>query len=217
MQLRNNNFAIKTGVDKEIKLGIYALSKRVGWFSEAKDIARDMVIWLNDNNGIFDRPSTFAYAVSHCQVADLPYAFFVVADDFINHRNLKGDHQRNKTNFYFRAQAIFNARIIAAPEKIERMIPRREVATVNGEVSSVIKRKLGVISNVISVPDACMSFPYKKGKNTERNYRIKVRYQIATWYGLRTVTEWVEGIKSHVFQHEIDHANGINIYYGKGK
>ena len=60
-----------------------------------------------------------------------------------------------------------------------------------------------------------MSFPNRKPKNVEVYYRIKVRYQIPAWYGLKTKTEWVEGLKAHIFQHEINHAHGKNIYYAK--
>ena len=161
-----------------------------------------------------------AYAVSHCQVVSPhssfgPKAFFVVAKDFVNDDFITETRLRNKTNFYFPAQAIFNARVVEAPEKLEKDIPKREVVTgKDGKVTSRVVLVKGTVNNKIGVPDACMSFPNKSGKTTERFYRIKVKYQTRWHFGLlRPHTEWVEGVKAHVFQHEIDHANGINIYY----
>lgn len=198
--------------------GIYAISKPVKRYKEAKDVADRMVQWLNTNNGRFEHIFKTAYAISHCQVAAEPLDMFVVAKELTekNSIEIKGQTRtQNSKNFYFPAQAIFNARIIEAPEKIPATIPTREVTKKDGKVGSQIKLKEGTVTNLISVPDACMSFPKRTAKNTQRYYRIKVRYQVKGWIGFKTITEWVEGLKAHIFQHEIDHANAKNMYFDK--
>jgi peptide deformylase len=93
-------------------------------------------------------------------------------------------------------------------------VPKRELTNENGKVGSKITVKQDLISNVISVPDACMSFARRSGKNVEIFYRIKVKYQTRGIFGLmKTHKEWVKGLKSHIFQHEIGHAHGKNIYF----
>ena len=222
-QEENHDFVINTNNDHTVAKGIYALSKNVARFGdkEIKDVARRMTVWLNANNGRFPAPYVTAYAISHCQVANEPYKLFVVSQELIRDqgvgykRETKG---QNRKNFFFPTQAIFNAQILETPEKMEANIPKREVTKENGKVGSKVTVEKGTVSNKISVPDACMSFPRRTSKNTDRYYRIKVRYQVLSVFGiLRTKTEWVEGLKAHIFQHEIDHANAINIHYGKSK
>lgn len=66
----------------------------------------------------------------------------------------------------------------------------------------------------MGMPEACMTFPHRKSKEIERYVRIDVKYQIPTWFGfLRTIKERVIGLKAQVFQHEIEHIFGKNMYY----
>lgn len=221
----NNDFKVNLDHDHKSGRGIYAKSRpvqfdlREGGFMGLMDkikLAKRMAKWLNDNNGHFPNTYNKAYAVSHCQVSDNPYAFFVVSKDLINEMKLFDTLAMSRKNFYFASQVILNARILVATDKIEGKVPKREVTKDSeGKVGYKITHEDGLITNKIMVPDCCMSFPDKKPKNTEIYYRIKVRYQIPAWYGLKTKTEWVEGLKSHIFQHEINHANGKNIYYAK--
>jgi hypothetical protein len=209
-----NLYVIEQKHSPDSKQGIYAISKPVKAFSEAYRESFLIEKWLNKNNGHFDGDKKLAYAISHCQICADPYAMFTVAEELSNPHNLADTHSRNKTNFYFPAQTIFNAEILEAPEKTMGRVPKRELTNENGKVGSKITVKQDLLSNVISVPDACMSFARRSGKNVEIFYRIKVRYQIRWHFGLlRTKTEWVEGLKSHIFQHEIGHAHGKNIYF----
>ena len=193
------------------QMGIYATSEvckpsRALW-SESEALVR----WLNASNGSFEGNSKVAYAISHCQVAEKPLRLFVVHNEFINEMGLDDTKARNKKNFYFPAQAIFNAKVIEAPEKLERIVSKR---VADGKTGYKIIKEKGLVDNLISVPDACMSFPHKKPKNVQIYHTIKVTYQTKGRFGLfKTHTEWVEGLKSHIFQHEIDHSNAINIYY----
>lgn len=216
--MENNDYKIATEHDSKGGKGIYAVAKCVKSYRSVKKIVESVEKWLNANNGKFQPPfAPTAYAIAHNQISDEPYAFFVVHDELVNRLRLKETYSRNSKNFYFPAQTIFNARIVEAPEKVKAQIPKREVTkSPEGVVGSTITRKEGLVSNLIEVPDACMSFPHKKQRNTMRYYKIKVKYQYKCWLGfLWTKTEWVEGLKAHIFQHEIDHAHGINIYYNK--
>ena len=222
--MKNNNFTLETNHDQKLyenfgltyAYGIYAISKRVAPFCEAIKEAIRLKEWLNDNNGSFHRDNKYAYAISHCQVAREPYAFFVVCDELINSLNMAMTKSRNKTNFFFPKQEIFNAKILVATDKIKGKKPERVPDDSKQGYKIVVKD--GLVPNKISVPDSCMSFPLKRKKNVEIFYRIRVQYQIRGWFGfLITKREWVEGLKAHVFQHEINHANGINMYYGKAK
>lgn len=215
----NTDFVINDKHDHKSGKGIYAISKPVKNYKQVKDIVERMIVWLDTNNGRFENKWKTAYAISHCQVADEPFNFFIVMREMLGKNNIevKGETKAmNKKNYYFPAQAIFNAVILETPEKMEATIPKREVTKdKDGKVSTQIKLSKGTVSNLIPMKDACMSFPNKTEKNTDRYYRIKVQYQIKSWYGLKKVTEWVEGLKAHIFQHEIDHAKAINMYYSK--
>lgn len=172
---------------------------------EAKEIKK----WLNDNNGSFPEPFITAYAVSHCQVQkNNHYAFFVVAKDLINSKE-------SPEKFSWPSQIIYNPQILETPATVEKNIPKRVVSKdKDGDVTHKIVRTRGMVSNSYEVEEACMSFNHKKAKKVMRYYRIKVKYQTRGFFGrIRTHTEWIEGLKAHIFQHEMDHMNGENIYF----
>lgn len=209
----NNRFKFNSKHTPDSGMGIYAISEvcKAGnaLWSESEALTR----WLNINNGNFDGDHRVAYAVSHCQVVDKPMAFFVVHKEFINEMGLVDTKARGKHNFYFPAQAIFNAEILEAPEKLKRTIPKR-VPDENSPNGYRIIQEEGYVNNLIYVPDACMSFPHKKPKNVEVYHTVKVKYKTKGRFGFfKSHTEWVEGLKAHIFQHEIDHSHAINIYY----
>jgi len=68
-------------------------------------------------------------------------------------------------------------------------------------------------SSVVYFKEACISFPYRAGKHVLRYERITVAYQIPIIGELETLVEECEGLKAIMFQHEIDHQNGKNIYF----
>lgn len=215
-QPKNTDFTICTKHDHLSGKGIYAISKPVKSWRQVKDTALKFANWLNTNNGKFDGIYKLAYAISHCQVCDEPYKMFVVHRQLVRpywfHRiNTKTE---NNKNFYFPSQIILNAEILETPFKVKAQIPKRESVTENGKPGYKIVTKEGEVNNIISVPDACMSFPERKQKQVNIYFKIKVRYQYKGIFGfLRTKTEWVEGLKAHIFQHEVDHQNALNIYY----
>lgn len=198
--------------------GIYKPSDSVNHFSQIKAITDEMVPWLNENNGHFTEPYKIAYAVSHCQVAADPWAFFVVSDELLLSNRENRPKKDTKINYYFPSQIIVNAKIIEVPERLKVNKPERKVVKdAQGRVSTRIEIKESMEKNLIGVQEACMSFLHRTPKTKERYYRVKVRYQypkkiLGMWFLWRK-TEWVEGLKAHIFQHEIDHANGKNMFY----
>lgn len=173
---------------------------------EAKSIKK----WLNDNNGSFPKPYVTAYAVSHCQVCEHnhPSAFFVVSKQFMNKKE-------SYTNYRWVDQIIYNPEIMEKPETVIKDVPTREVSKDHdGNVTYKIVKKRGKVSNLYEVPEACMSFPHKKEKKMMRYYSIKVKYQTRGFFGrIKTHEEWIDGLKAHIFQHEMDHMEGNNIYF----
>jgi peptide deformylase len=175
----------------------------------ASDIAtaQQVVDDLNEVNGSFEGAYKSAFALSHNQVeANDPARIFFVAKDFVE--NTEGeveDDTRTYENWYFPAQAIFNPRI-------EQALPTFLV-----EQEKDGKKKKVAVSNIFHPEDACMSFPYRKPKKVERFLKIIVHYQIAKDGELVDVVEECEGLKAHIFQHEIDHHEGIDIHFGDGE
>lgn len=67
------------------------------------------------------------------------------------------------------------------------------------------------------VKEGCMSFPLRTPTNVFRYKNVRISYQIYEQgvFGvplLKQIEENVEGLVAEIFQHEIDHANGKNIY-----
>lgn len=217
----NRDFEIRTKNDHTQKVGIYAVSKPVKKYKDVAHIVERMIPWLDTNNGRFETGDyKVAYAVSHCQVADEPHAFFVVHKEFLGNKKSKAGRNTYK-NYFFPSRVIFNAEILEKPAKMTANVPKRElIKTPDGKQQLATTVKEGLVDNLISVPEACMSFPNRTKKNMQRYFRIKVRYQVPrSFLGvkyLKTITEYAEGLKAHIFQHEIDHAQGVNMYYGNG-
>jgi len=57
--------------------------------------------------------------------------------------------------------------------------------------------------------EGCMSFPLKNDKKVRRAREVLVKYVSSE---AKEVTKWLDGIDACIFQHEIDHMNGISIY-----
>ena len=80
---------------------------------------------------------------------------------------------------------------------------------INPRIVSVDQR------SVVYFKEACISFPYRAGKHVLRYGRITVDYQIPIIGELEKLVEECEGLKAIVFQHEIDHQQGKNIYFNR--
>ena len=194
--------------------GIHAKSKHVNRIKENLAVAEEMIAWMDENNGKFEGYYPSGFAIAHCQVAEEPLKLFVVAKEMVREEG----EGMTKLSFIFPARAIWNAEILDAPVKVTRKMPKREVKYENHQAHVHVSLEDKEVMNTYMVKEACMSFPWRKEKNMERNFRIKVRYQIVekgmfNRDKVTTVTEWVEGLKAHIFQHEVQHFNGEEIYH----
>lgn len=208
--------------DHNVEEGIYKKSRKVKSYAHIKSIAEDMIKFFDGSEGNFDVVYKSGYALSHCQmdVGANPWAFFVLNSQFLIANKSQRPAKDNKKNFYFPSRVICNARILEIPEKIKVTKPVRKVVRNGKKVSTQIVLEDGEEKNLIGVPEACFSFMHMKHKTKERYFRIKVRYQypikfLGLFPMLWRKTEWVEGLKAHVLQHEIDHSNAVNMYYDK--
>lgn len=213
--MKNNKYYFVPMVGKCESANYIDLKHAKPVIKEAKAIKR----WLNDNNGSFPEPNITAYAVSHCQVQetkqaeyvpDEPFAFFVIHKDFINKK-------QNPVNYSWPSQIIYNPEILESPETVEKMIPKREIKKDgDGNITTKIVKVLGKVANTYEVPEGCMSFNHKKPKKMTRYFKIRVKYQTRGFFGrIKTHDEWIEGLKAHIFQHEMEHMRGENIYFNK--
>lgn len=191
---------------------------------EAVKQAYELSKFLEDGNKAgFSGNWKNAIGLSHCQVSDKPFAMFAVSSELIKPPGVKMTRKQSSKNFYFPAQVIFNAEIIEAPDEVERLVPKREVIRKPNSKEFEIKMtgELKKVSNFIDADDACMSYPNRTKKKTHRYHTITVRYQVLRSFlgfkWLKTITEEVESFKSHIFQHEIDHSYGIDMYFGDGE
>ncbi len=191
--------------------------------SEAIAIGIAMRDYLNENNGKFPGAHASAYALHACQLwtkftsklTDKPYNFFVVDKQLTTEewaKQLPDEKERSLrdiTNIIFPDQIIFNPEIVTATQTFMDDYKRKD--------GSFRKR---ATANVMKYPEGCMSFSehYWKVPKIERFYRILVRYEImdpTSATGFKTIEEWCQGLKAHIFQHEIDHADGICVIQKK--
>lgn len=86
---------------------------------------------------------------------------------------------------------------------------------INPKIEAFVK------ASVLAMPEACVAFPHRSPKNVMRAFVLKVSYQIPdplSKNGLKKVENAeVERIIAQIFQHEIDHANGKNIFFDAPK
>jgi hypothetical protein len=190
--------------------GIYAKAVKAGVADIAT--AQEMVGFIDTMNGNFNGQFSRAFALAHSQVVDVedPRAMFVVTKELTA--------GKNDEKYYFPSQIIMNARILEAPTSIKKLFPKREhYKDEKGKMRSRFVKSQRDFSNLVQYPEGCMSFPNRTAKLTGRYFRVKVRYQYpVTFFGLTILwrrTEWVEGLKAHIFQHELQHFDGRNMYY----
>ena len=132
------------------------------------------------------------FTIHHAQVHAHPYNFFV-----LHPRYVLGDDR------------LFNDRVIINPTIIEPVPYLRPEFKDTGlpDNSEGWARYNKMPTEYISQEEleGCMSFPFRKPKKVERYVRIKVSYN--------DTTTILEGQAAHIFQHEVDHGFGKNIYF----
>ena len=162
----------------------YKISKPVKSYKEIAKEAEELKEYIV--NGKYEGLYNKAFAIAHNQVSYNPMAFFVVSPDVI-------------------AENMFESQVIINPEIVEAEKTRELVREGTGQTI--------LVSNVRQMKDACMSFAFREPKNVNRFDKIKVKYQIKGFWGLKTVIRELEGMASQIFQHETDHINAKNVYF----
>lgn len=185
-------------------------------WKEAQEKASEVVEWFNTSNGNFAGTYEHGYAMHHAQVdpEGKPLNFFVLDKDMTLMKSEKDADGKEKEEVdikkrdlrtrIFPAQVIYNPEIITALQTFLDRLPLK-------------KDKLHTVAapNVFHYNEGCMSYQNRKPKKVARFYKIKVRYQFIDEKGdVQNVEEWIEALKAHIFQHEVDHANGIDIAHG---
>lgn len=165
----------------------YNSSIPVSKYSEIKKDAEELLKLVDQE---FEGSYAEAYALSHCQVREHPFAFFVLNSKIVKEWKA------------FPHRVIINPKIISVPAKAEVLDDQGKVAKIRNEMF---------------IEEACMWFPHRRPKKLRRYYQIRVQYQIPFFFGLflRTITEDCDRLKAHILQHNIDHINGKNIYFSK--
>ena len=167
----------------------YNVSKPVEKWSEIKKESDEMRHFIV--HGKFKGYYNKAFSLSHCQVSETPFSFFVVSPDVMAEKMFKDD-------------VIINPKIVSA-------LPTKKVES--AKVGEFIE-----LPNLVKCEEPCMSFPFRKPKNVVRYNEIEVQYQVVSLIGgLKTVSQTLNGIASEIFQHEYDHCQGKNIYFEREK
>lgn len=190
--------------------------------SDIADVIGEFITFFDEHDGKFNGHYPKAFGLHHSQVTEDPYNFFVVTKDLVGDvPATPKNRNHNNESFYFPARTILNPEILETPEKIKMKVPKRELEKVKDpEGKTVMTTKIVVteqdVPNTHKPEEGCISFPHRKAKHKERYYRIKVKYQYFNDKGsLKKKEEWIEGLKSHIFQHEVEHGLGKNMYFDK--
>lgn len=170
----------------------YKVSKKIQFYSEIKEEAEKMKRYVA--RGSFEGYYNKAFSMSHAQVSETPYCFFVVAQECINEK-------------MFVNRVIINPQIISA--STDNVLKDKNIDTEQEEII--------LLPNIIEYQEMCMSFPFRKPKGVKRYNNIEVQYQVPGIFGLKTIHCNLSGIASEIFQHEYDHTIGKNIYFESEK
>ena len=123
------------------------------------------------------------YAVAHAQIIKKPLAFFII-----------------------------NAGNVRIWESFKGFVNEYGPIIMNPRITRHSKDKMGM-------EEGCLSFPGKEMIMVKRWYKIEVEFEYLTFSektekvnGIKTGDAKLKGFYAQLFQHEIDHINGINIY-----
>lgn len=162
----------------------YVKSKRVRSYGQIRKAAKEMKAFVKSEFTV----GLFkeAYSLAHCEVEKCAYAFFVVNPKLTKKK-------------VFKHNVMINPKITKIPKTIKFKADKDKKDH----------------DNNMEIREACMMFPHRKPERLDRPYRIKVKYQVPFFFGLflRTIRETFEGLQSQVFQHNVEHINGKNIFF----
>lgn len=175
----------------------YKMSKPVVSWKEIKEQAELMRRFIV--KGQFKGYYNKAFSIAHCQVSETPYAFFVVSPDVMVEKMFAGD-------------VIINPEIVEAP-LYKNIAGDPEQMKKAGFNPDQVKAQTIRVPNAIEYQEPCMSFPFRTPKRLTRYDAIKVKYQTHGLMGFKTHEAELKGIASEIYQHELDHLQGKNIYF----
>lgn len=203
-----------TNPDHTKKQGIYAVSRE----ASRNDIklSQRMVEIMDENEvqwGI--KYQMHAWAIAQAQLCDSTHPLRI----FVVHPSLLFGNPKNAK---FPARAIFNPIILEAEKELITYKNVRKTVTnpVTGkrEIHDRVPERCAS-PNIFEPMEGCMSFTHRKPRKVQRVFRMTVRYwyprKILGFWVLWRVTEQVEGLKSQIFQHELGHMEGENIFHAK--
>ena len=116
--------------------------------------------------------------------------------------------------------ALHHAQVSGNPYKIF-VIKRAIIGGKQNELVAILNAKIleKDPESKRTVLEGCLSFPDRGDKKVQRCLKVKVRFdrpvpskEDPKKIVLEEKIEWVEGTIAQIFQHEIQHANGFNIY-----
>ena len=120
---------------------------------------------------------------------------------------------------YSRAYAISHAQVSDEPKwffVVNETLDDEDGKKLVKKIGSwcVINAEIIETNTAVEWKEACMSFPHRNPKLTDRFLNIKVRYQVPVFGGwfLMWRTKRFEKLIAFMFQHEQEHAIGKNIY-----
>lgn len=76
----------------------------------------------------------------------------------------------------------------------------------------IMNARIVKFGDPVSIKDACMSFPFRTPRNTDRMNKITAKYRVPFFFWSRPVTRKLEGLPAFIVQHEVEHAAGGNIH-----
>jgi len=170
----------------------YKISKPVSNYKEIAEDAEALrrFIVKGQLKGYYNK----AFVLAHAQVCETPMSFFVVAPEVVKEKMFADD-------------VIINPEIVESQTYMEL-----KGAEIKGSPETM-KGNVFKIPNGIEYQEPCLSFPYRAPKRITRYNKIKVKYQIRSFFGMKTIEADLQGIASQIFQHGYDHTQGKNIYF----
>lgn len=127
-----------------------------------------------------------AFALAHAEVSVAPLNFFVVDEE------------------PFEVPAKKNSK------EMRRMLLKKEFGS-----WCIINPRIIQFGDPVYWKEACMGFPYRQAKNTDRMNKITAEYYIPFLWGWRKVKRKLEGLPAFIMQHCVEHCTGQNIYFKK--
>lgn len=127
-------------------------------------------------------------------------------------REFMKDIDKKVEGHYKSAYAISHAQVSSNPKDFFVIDESHEELLKLFGSWCIINLKVVKSSEEIHWDEACMSFPFRKPKNTYRMNKVTVKYRVPFLWFTRPVKRKFDGLPAFICQHESDHANGKNIY-----